>query len=51
MPGDTADASWNLAPGQEIGPTSKELEVLVTRVGCNSGVTGKVEEPEVQVKR
>ena len=24
--------------------------MLVTRVGCNSGVTGKVEEPEVEVK-
>lgn len=50
LPGSTADASWTLAPGQEVGPTSKQLEVLVTRVGCNSGVTGEVEEPEVEVK-
>ena len=50
LPGGTADASWTLAPGQEVGPTSEQLQVLVTRVGCNSGVTGKVEEPEVEVK-
>ena len=50
LPGGTADASWTLAPGQEVGPTSEQLQVLVTRVGCNSGVTGEVEEPEVEVK-
>lgn len=50
LPADTAAASWSLAPGQQVGPTSKQLDVLVTRVGCNSGVTGKVEEPEVEVK-
>lgn len=50
LPVDTADASWTLAPGQEVGPTSTQLQVLVTRVGCNSGVTGEVEEPEVEVK-
>jgi hypothetical protein len=49
LPGDTADASWTLAPGQEVGPTSKQLDVLVTRVGCNSGVTGDVEAPEIEV--
>ena len=51
LPGETADASWTLAPGQEVGPTSKQLEVLVTRVGCSSGVTGTVKEPEIEVKR
>ena len=51
LPGDTADASWTLAAGQEVGPTSKQFEVLVTRVGCNSGVTGTVKEPEIEVKR
>ena len=50
MPGGTADASWTLAPGQEVGPMSEQLQVLVTRVGCNSGVTGEVEEPEVEVE-
>ena len=49
MPGDTAAASWKIAPGEEVGPTSKQLQVLVTRVGCNSGVTGNVEEPEIEV--
>ena len=46
-PVDTAAASWALAPGQEVGPDSSLLDVLVTRVGCNSGVTGHVEEPDV----
>ena len=50
LPGRTADASWMLAPGQEVGPDAEQLQVLVTRVGCNSGVTGEVEEPEVEVK-
>ena len=50
LPGDTADASWTLAPGQELGPTSKQADVLVARVGCNSGVTGAVKEPEIEVK-
>ena len=49
LPGDTAAASWKIAPGEEVGPTSKQLQVLVTRVGCNSGVTGNVEEPEIEV--
>lgn len=49
LPGDTAAASWKIAPGEEIGPTSEQLQVLVTRVGCNSGVTGNVEEPEIEV--
>lgn len=50
LPGGTADASWTLAPGQDVGPTSTQLQVLVTRVGCNSGVTGDVEAPEIEVK-
>lgn len=49
LPGNTADASWKLAPGQQVGPTSEQLEVLVTRVGCNSGVTGQVVEPRIEV--
>jgi hypothetical protein len=49
LPGDTAAASWEIAPGEVVGPTSKQLQVLVTRVGCNSGVTGNVEEPEIEV--
>lgn len=50
LPGSTAAASWTLAPGQAVAPTTKQLEVLVTRVGCNSGVTGEVEEPEIDVR-
>lgn len=50
LPGATADASWKLAPDQDVGPTSKQLDLLVTRVGCNSGVTGEVQEPKIEVK-
>lgn len=50
MPGDSADASWTLGPEQEVGPNSRQLHVLVTRVGCNGGVTGRVEEPEIKVE-
>ena len=49
MPGDTAAASWRITPGEEVSPASIQLQVLVTRVGCNSGVTGNVEEPEIEV--
>ena len=50
LSGDTAAAFWTLAPGQGVGPASRQLQVLVTRVGCNSGVTGEVQEPEVELK-
>ncbi|MGG5259828.1 hypothetical protein [Phycicoccus avicenniae] len=49
LPSSTAGASWSLAPGQEVTAASTELQVLVTRVGCNSGVTGTAEEPTVDV--
>ena len=43
--GDRAVASWELAPGQSLGPESTTFTALVTRVSCNNGVTGSVNEP------
>lgn len=43
----TAAATWELARDQRPGPGTSEVEVLVTRVGCNSGVTGEAKEPAV----
>ena len=44
---DTANAEWRLAPDQDLGPGSRAIDVLVTRTGCNSGVTGDPQPPEV----
>lgn len=46
---DRATAVWELAPQQQLDATSTEIAVLVTRLGCNSGVTGTVNEPTVEL--
>jgi len=44
----TADvAVWSLAPDQNLDASSTEFTALVSRLGCNSGVTGEVSEPSV----
>lgn len=48
--GDTATAVWTVAPGQGLDAQTTEIDVLVTRVGCNSGVTGQVVEPDVDLE-
>ncbi len=45
--GDPDPAIWELAPGQNLTADSTEFDVLVTRSGCNSGVTGDVSEPVI----
>ena len=50
LPGSTASAVWNLAPGQDLDARTTTVDVLVTRVGCNSGVTGTVVKPEIQLE-
>lgn len=45
--GGTATAEWRLAPDQDLGPDTRVIDVLVTRTGCNGGVTGEPQEPEV----
>ncbi len=42
-----AEATWELAPGQQLTESSTTFVALVTRTGCNGGVTGDVEEPEI----
>lgn len=42
-------AIWSLAPGQDLNQDSTEFTALVTRLGCNSGVTGQVMGPGVVI--
>lgn len=49
LPGSTAGAVWGLAPDQRVDAETTRLSVLVSRVGCNSGVTGEVQEPDVRM--
>lgn len=49
-PGGSAAATWTIAPHEEVGAGTSSFEVLVTRSGCNGGVTGEVQEPEVQLE-
>ena len=46
---DRAMAVWEVAPQQQLDESSTTVDVLVTRLGCNSGVTGTVNEPTVSV--
>jgi hypothetical protein len=44
------DATWELAPDQEIRPFTTEFDVLVTEMGCASGASseGRIAPPEVR---
>ena len=44
-----AAAVWNVAPGQSLDADSTAFTALVHRVGCNSGVTGDVNDPTIEV--
>jgi hypothetical protein len=46
----TASATWMLAPGQRPGPDDTTFTVLVTRLGCNGGVTGEPQPPAVDYR-
>jgi hypothetical protein len=41
-------AVWFLAPDQDLQRSSTTFIALVSRLGCNSGVTGQVLEPEIR---
>ena len=41
-------ATWRLAPGAEPDAAATSIDVLVTRLEGNSGVTGTVDEPQVE---
>ena len=42
-------AVWDLAPQQELGKSSTKFTALVSRLGCNDGVTGDVVAPDIRV--
>ena len=43
-------AAWRLAPDKPITPDTTTFTALVTRIGCNNGVTGDVHEPEIRLE-
>ncbi len=48
--GTEADAVWVLAPDQDLTAETTRVTVLVMRLGCNSGVTGEVQEPDIDLR-
>jgi hypothetical protein len=42
-------AVWFLAPDQDLQESSTTFTALVSRLGCNNGVTGQVLEPEIHM--
>jgi hypothetical protein len=40
-------ATWRLDPSFTVTPETRTLHVLVTRLGCNTGVTGVVNPPDL----
>lgn len=45
-----AGAVWSLQAPNQLGADTTTFAVLVRRVGCNNGVTGEVQEPDIQVE-
>ncbi len=50
LPGSTATAIWTVSPQSSVSPESTSIDVLVTRLGCNDGVTGDVNAPDISVR-
>lgn len=48
-PGAKAPATWELAPDQALTADSTSFTALVTRTGCNGGVTGEANAPDVEL--
>ena len=49
-PGAAGDAAvWVTGPDQDLDPSSTGFTALVSRLGCNSGVTGEVLSPDIRV--
>ena len=42
-------AVWNLKPDQSLEVSSTTFTALVSRLGCNGGVTGQVLAPEIRM--
>lgn len=51
MPWDRDPAAWQLYDAESVTPKTTDLTIGVTRLGCNSGVTGKVFEPEISYEQ
>ena len=45
-----APATWTVRAAHQIGPGTTSFTALVSRLGCNNGVTGQVHEPAVSVE-
>ena len=41
-------ATWQPAPGQQVADDATSFTAEVTRLDCNSGVTGEVNDPRVE---
>lgn len=41
-------ATWSLKPGQRLQESSTGFTALVTRLGCNGGITGEVLAPQIR---
>jgi hypothetical protein len=41
---------WEVRAGRQVGPDTNSFTALVSRLGCNNGVTGEVHKPEVSVE-
>ncbi|RIQ18887.1 hypothetical protein [Jiangella rhizosphaerae] len=46
---DGAPAVWQLQPDQRLTAASTGFTALVSRLACNSGVTGDVVEPDIEI--
>lgn len=46
---DEAVATWDLTKGQAPDSDTTEVTVEVTRLGCNSGETGTVNDPDIEM--
>lgn len=45
-----APATWTVQAADHLGPDTTSFTALVSRLGCNNGVTGDVHDPEVSVE-
>jgi hypothetical protein len=45
-----APATWTVRAGHQVGPETTSFTALVSRLGCNNGVTGDVHEPDVSAE-
>ena len=46
---DEAEATWDLSKGQAPDSDTTAFTVEVTRLGCNSGETGTVNDPDIKM--